>query len=66
MSSPPKKKATHFYINITLEQVKQVRINEIGSSISTTSMLNGLDISNSIFNRITKCDMKWHPYTMHV
>ena len=27
---------------------------------------NGLDISKSIFNRITKWEWKWHPYKMHV
>ena len=27
---------------------------------------NGLDISKSSFNRITKRDLKWYPYKMHV
>ena len=27
---------------------------------------NGLDISKSIFHQITKRDLKWHPYKMHV
>ena len=27
---------------------------------------NGLDISKSTFNRITKNDLKQHPYKMHV
>ena len=27
---------------------------------------NGLNISKSTFNRITKRDLEWHPYKMHV
>ena len=31
----------------------------------TSTRKNGLDIIKSILNRITKCDLEWHPYMMH-
>ena len=31
-----------------------------------TERKNSLDFSESTFNRITKCKLKWHPYKIHV
>ena len=33
---------------------------------SISAGMNGLDISKSTFDRITKHDLKYHPYKMHV
>ena len=44
-------------INFLQEKlIKDLRISAIN---------NGLDISKSTFNRITKHDLKCHPYNMH-
>ena len=34
--------------------------------LTISARMNGLDISMSTFNRITKRDLKWHPNKMHV
>ena len=47
-------------ININLPQEKLIEDPRI------SARKNALDISEITFNRITKRDLKWHPYKMHV
>ena len=46
--------------NINLHQEKLI------DDPNISARKNGFDISKNTFNRITKLDLKWHPYKMHV
>ena len=53
-----KTKRTQENINLLQENLIE------GLRISAT--MNGLEITESIFNQITKRELKWNPYMMHV
>ena len=47
-----------------INQVRQVL--EANDRQNITYMRNGLNLSPSLFNRIVKFNLKWHPYKIHI
>ena len=56
-SSRKKTERTQEHINLLQEKLIE--------DPKISARLNGLNISKSTFNRITKHDLKWHPNKMH-
>ena len=49
----------------TRESINPIQENLIKDT-KISAIKNGLNISQGTFNRITKSDLKWHLYKMHV
>ena len=57
-------------LNLNKDRSSQKNINFLREKLIADPRIsarkNGLDIGKSTFNQITKRDLKWHPYKMHV